>query len=284
MSGAGGIGITGPMAELPEITLLARQMSEHLGGFKLISFSLGQKKSLNRPAQDYENLSGRRLLKARGHGKWLILEFEPPGPNLLIHPGMGMDLLASSVKPPLKPQFVFEFEAGRGFWLRFWWFGHLRLADSGRELEAAGGLGPAPLSPQFTPQALERLMESKPRTSLKSFLTDQKNIAGIGNVYVQDICFRLKAHPLTKLGALSRKQRRGLFDAVEETLTAALERGINYFEFDFWGSKGEWGREAFLVGYKTGQPCPACGQAILKIKAHTSASYICPCCQPEKRA
>jgi formamidopyrimidine-DNA glycosylase len=272
------------MAELPEIIILSRQMGEHLAGLKLESLLLGQPKCLNARPEEFESaLVGRRLDSLGHHGKWLILGFAPPGPNLLIHPGMGMDLLALGVEPKMKqaqkPQFLFFFEGEQGFSLRFWWFGRLWLAEPGQERAAAGRAGPAPLTPEFTPELLSRLMNDRPRMSLKSFLTDQKIVAGIGNVYVQDICFAIQAHPLTRLKDLREGQRARLHAAIEEALESALKRGINGFEMDFWGRSGQWGVELFQIGYKAGQPCPVCGERIEKIKAGSSASYICPSCQ-----
>lgn len=273
-----------PVAELPEILIISRQMDAELAGLELEEMSLGQPKSLDRPTAAFEAvLAGRRLKKVRGQGKWIILEFGPPGENLLINPGMGMDLLSLSVEPAFKPQFLFRFSRGRGFSLRFWWFGYLRLASPGQEAIVAGQIGPAPLSPGLTPGYLDLLIKSRPRTGLKSFLLNQKNISGVGNFYVHDICFRLKAHPLTRLKDLSARQRGGLLAAIEETLGQALARGINHYEYDFYGRKGEWGPEALLVGYKAGQPCPDCGAVIEKISTGSSAGYICPACQLEMR-
>lgn len=275
------------MAELPEITVLARQMTELLAGRVLTDLSLGLAKPLNAEPEAYRRrLLGRTLERVVGHGKWLALIMAGEGPNLLIHPGMGMDLLALSVEPEKEPQFVFSFEGGLGFAIRFWWFGWIRLAEPGRELEIGGDLGPAPhnpgLGPAVTREWLTELVAKKPRTGLKSFLLNQKYLAGIGNFYVQDICFRLRAHPLTKLGDLTPAQVEGMLPAIESTFGEALERGMNYFEYDLFGHRGDWGRDAFLVGYQTGSPCPECGTEITKIQACNLASYICPECQPER--
>lgn len=269
------------MAELPEITILARQMTDHLAGLRLSRLELGRPEPLDQsPAELHRALVGRRLERAAPLGKWLLLFFEPPGPNLLIHPGMGMDLLALEIEPekPLQHRFLFGPELGFG--VRFWWMGRIGLARPGEEREAAGGLGPAPLGGGLTPTLLAELMERRKRSGIKAFLLNQKLVAGIGNFYVQDILFRTKAHPLTRIGELSSVQRETLPGAIEATLGQALDRGINHYEYDFWGQKGDWTWEAFLVGYKEGLPCPACGRAIQKIRACSSASYICPACQP----
>jgi formamidopyrimidine-DNA glycosylase len=270
------------MAELPEIIILARQMNRELVPSILEGIEFELAKPLNVPPADFKKeLLGRRVEGVRPLGKWLVLEFAKPGPNLMIHPGMGMDLLSLGVENDKEPHFWFRFDQGRGFCVRFWWFGYLRLARAGTEPLVGGGLGPVPLSPEFTPQALDRVVEKRKGTGLKAFLLDQKNLAGIGNFYVHDICFRLGAHPRTRLAALSPDQRRGLHRAVEETLSSSVERGMNYFEYDFFGRKGDWGRSAFLVGYQEGRPCPGCGRPIEKMKIGATASYICPVCQPE---
>ena len=271
------------MAELPEIIILARQMSRDLAGSALGEMVLGLEKPLNAPAGEFrESLLGRALESVRPLGKWLVLELAEPGPNLMIHPGMGMDLLSLEVEPEKEPQFLFRFDRDQGFSIRFWWFGYLRLARPGTEPKVGGGLGPVPLSPDFTPQALDRAVEQKKRTGLKSFLLNQKNLAGIGNFYVHDICFRIGAHPATRLDDLSPDQRKGLHRAVEETLSSAVERGINYFEYDFRGRRGDWDQESFLVGYREGKPCPGCGRSVEKAKIGSTASYFCPVCQPER--
>jgi len=271
------------MAELPEITILARQLQEELAGSVLEAVEFDLEKPLNVSPGDFrKELLKRRLEAVRPLGKWLVLELSPPGPNLMVHPGMGMDLLAVQAETDKEPHFRFRFGPEMGFSIRFWWFGYLRLAKPGTESAIGGGLGPVPLSPDFTTEILGAAIDRRKATGLKAFLLNQKNLAGIGNFYVHDICFRIKAHPRTKLAALSRTQRDNLHGAVEKTLSSAVERGMNYFELDLWGRKGDWDQESFLVGYKEGKPCPECGRPIEKLKIGATSSYICTRCQPEK--
>lgn len=275
------VGLNPAMAELPEIIILADQMTDRLSGRELTSFRLGMDKPLNRPPADYDLLLGRPLDRVRPLGKWLVVDFSGPGPNLLVHPGMGMDLVESSVPLDKETQFEFHFSGRTGFKIRYWWFGYLRLAEPGRSRAEAGDIGPVPFTGECSRDYLVELARTKPRTGLKAFLTNQKNLAGIGNYYIHDICHCLKAHPLTKMGSLSPDQLDRLHGAVETTLSQAVERGINSYEFDFFGRTGQWSSEEFQVGYRAGQPCPVCGTEIIKIKAANAASYICPVCQPE---
>ena len=275
------VGFNPAMAELPEIIILARQMTDRLAGRELTGFRLGMEKPLNRPAADYDLLLGQPLQRVRPLGKWLVLEFPAPTRRLLIHPGMGMDLVERSVALEKNPQFEFFFGQATGFKVRFWWFGYVRLADPGQARSTAGDVGPVPLTAECSRDYLINLAKAKPRTGLKAFLTNQKNLAGIGNYYIHDICHRLKAHPKTKMGRLSQEQLAQLHRAVETTLIEAVERGINSYELDFFGQTGQWSSEEFRVGYRTDLPCPVCGTDIIKIKAANAASYICPVCQPE---
>jgi formamidopyrimidine-DNA glycosylase len=110
-------------------------------------------------------------------------------------------------------------------------------------------------------------------------LLDQKNLAGIGNVYAQDILFKAKLHPNRKISTLSKKEKGDLYHAVRDVLNHSIElKGLAY-ELDFYGQKGKFAVEDFLVGYKTGKPCPECGTTIEKVKTGSTSSYICPKCQ-----
>jgi formamidopyrimidine-DNA glycosylase len=114
---------------------------------------------------------------------------------------------------------------------------------------------------------------------VKTFLLEQKNIAGIGNVYAQDILFRARLHPNRKLQTLSETEIKALYSAIKTVLNRSIELGGLAYELDFHGQKGKFDQNKFLVGYKTGKPCPECGTRIEKIKTGSTASYICPTCQ-----
>jgi len=117
------------------------------------------------------------------------------------------------------------------------------------------------------------------RGAIKPFLLNQKRIAGIGNVYVQDPLFKARIHPLRPINTLSDDEVTALWQALRETLQESIHRGGSAWEFNLYGEKGSWGESFLLVGYREGQPCPACGTAVVKIKMGSTSSYICPACQ-----
>jgi formamidopyrimidine-DNA glycosylase len=117
----------------------------------------------------------------------------------------------------------------------------------------------------------------KKKCGIKAFLMDQTKLAGIGNVYVQDILFRSRLHPNRKINNLTEPERAKLFTVIRENLQLATERGGLQYERDLYGQSGRF--NDFLVGYREGQVCPACGTTIVKIKTGSTATYICPQCQ-----
>jgi formamidopyrimidine-DNA glycosylase len=175
-----------------------------------------------------------------------------------------------------------DFTDGRVLTIGFWWFGHAHAvinSDLGSHKMTAK-LGPTPIrDPDFTFGRFQALLKGR-RGAVKNFLLAQENIAGIGNVYVQDILFRARLHPSRKLLTLTDAEQSLLYGSVMETLTEAAELGGLAYERDLYNQPG--GFKDFLVGYKEGQPCPSCQTTIRKIKTGSTTSYVCPHCQEEK--
>jgi formamidopyrimidine-DNA glycosylase len=139
-------------------------------------------------------------------------------------------------------------------------------------------LGISPIDAEFTVGRLGSLLSGR-RGAIKSFLLDQKHVAGIGNVYVQDPLFIAKLHPLRTIQTLAEREIEALHQSLREVLNQSIRLGGLKYERDLYGRSGRYGPEHFLVAYKTNESCPVCGTAIAKIKTGTTASYICPKCQ-----
>jgi formamidopyrimidine-DNA glycosylase len=130
---------------------------------------------------------------------------------------------------------------------------------------------------EFTLETFEKMLEVKKRTAIKSVLMDQKNIAGIGNVYIQDVLFAAGLHPLRKTADVTASERAALYGAIRLQLRNALQLGGLAYEKDLYNLPGRF--KDFLVGYREGKPCPVCGTLIQKIRTGSTASFICPHCQ-----
>jgi formamidopyrimidine-DNA glycosylase len=270
------------MPELPEITVIAQQMNAELAGKRIKEIEVKQPKNLNLPVSEFvKKIKGKKVSSVSSKGKWLLIKLDPAY-YLLMNLGMGAELLyfLPKQKLPEKYQFKLVFSDGSGFTTHFWWFGYVHLLPeedlSKHKLTAK--LGVSPTEKEFTLEHFKKLLGDR-KVSVKSFLLDQKNIAGIGNVYAQDVLFKARLHPNRKISTLTDKEKTDLYYAICKILNYSIKlRGLAY-EVDFYGRKGKLTGERFLVGYKTGKPCPECGGTIEKIRTGSTASYICPICQ-----
>jgi formamidopyrimidine-DNA glycosylase len=251
-------------------------------GKTIVDVEVLQPKNLNGTVASFvEQVVGRQIVAVTAKGKWLFLALSD-GLHLLINLGMGGDLLhyASPEDVPEAYKFRLGLSGGSGFTINFWWFGYIHLVKAA-ELTAhkmTGDLGLSPLDDGFTLPYFCELLRGR-RTQLKSFLLNQRRVAGIGNVYIQDILFQAKLHPQRAIDTLTEEAIETLYRAMRDVLTRSVARGGLAYERDFYGNRGGFSSDDFLVGYKTGQPCPTCSTPVEKIRTGSTASYICPTCQ-----
>ena len=267
------------MPELPEIVCRAREMEEALPGRKIREIEVLQPKCLNVPVEEFlRALVGAVVLGVRHRGKWIVVDTTQS--LLLLNLGMGGEiLLVPSDALSKKWRVRFGFEGGESLAVNFWWFGYAHVAPSGR-------LDEHPMVAQLGPDALEigllefrRLLAGR-RGGIKAFLLDQAKLAGIGNAYIHDILFRAGLHPLRPIPTLSGEDVKRLHCAVKTELARSIEKGGAFYEVGLNGKPGGFSAADLLVGYREGKPCPECGTAVAKIKTGSTASFICPRCQP----
>ena len=216
------------MPELPELTVLSSQMGKEITGKQVHRIEVHQPKCLNIPPEMFvETAVGKKTGQIYSRGKWLFIKLEPDH-YLLINLGMGANLLyfAPGGQLPEKFQFKLTFTDYSGFTIRFFWFGHVHLLHR-KELsqhKPTANLGVIPFDEGFTKEFLRKLL-AKRRGRIKSLLLNQKNIAGIGNVYIQDILFNARIHPNRVASTLSDEEIGKLYDAIKIVLSSSIEKG-----------------------------------------------------------
>jgi formamidopyrimidine-DNA glycosylase len=268
--------------ELPEITILARQMDEEMAGKRIAEVDVANEKCLNMPLEGFREIAvGRKVSAVAPRGKWVFTSLSP-GYTLLFNTGMGADVI--HFKPggelPEKYHIRIGLDDGSGFTARVWWFCYLHLVPNEglREHKLTRGMGLTPLDEGFTQAHLTGLLEGR-RGGIKSFLLNQRTVAGIGNVYIQDILFKARLHPLRKINTLTEGDIRSLHRSMREVLRESIGICGLAYERDFYGNRGGYGKEQYRVAYKPGEPCPRCGTTIEIIKTGSTSSFICPDCQ-----
>lgn len=142
-------------------------------------------------------------------------------------------------------------------------------------------LGVEPNSAAFTP---DYLWNRRNTQNLKTFLLDQKHIAGLGNIYVNEVMFLMNRHPLTRINQLRKKEMVTMVEAVNKTISRAIALGGTTIR-SYTSSLGVTGRfqnELYVHG-KAGETCEVCGDMILKMKVSGRGTYYCPTCQAKRR-
>ena len=268
------------MAELPEIAKLTGQMKNTLGGKTVSAITLLQEKCANIPADEFQKrIAGAKINDTVSKGKWIITDLDN-GENILLSLGMGADILffENEKDEPEKYQIKMLFTDGTGYTARFWWFGKFLLT---RELSSEPNTKDIAIDPydeRFTLDYFRTLLKGK-KTQIKAFLMNQKNVGGIGNMYMHDILFKARLHPQKKISEISDGEIKLLYDSITELMNFSREKGAFAYESDFFGNKGGFTTDFFLVGYKDNQPCPACSETITQIKTGSTSTFICPVCQ-----
>jgi formamidopyrimidine-DNA glycosylase len=277
------------MPELPEAEVVARQICARLSGATLMNTWIGRADIVREGFEERDWYVGSVLTAARRFGKSVALGFEREGETRYIMAELGMTglLLFPSARPRF-PQHVharMTFAGAHESELRYWnprRFGRLSMLDQqGLKNYMARRFGCDPL----TVSRDEFLRIVKGRSGrLKPLLMHQQVIAGIGNIYANEILFRARLHPNARASRLSVQKIERLFEVTREVLQEAIACGGSSVR-DFFapdGSEGEFKRRHLVYG-KEGAPCPnRCGRVIRRLQSERS-SFFCPTCQSRTR-
>ena len=158
-------------------------------------------------------------------------------------------------------------------------FGRIELWPRELEAEALEGLGPEPLSDEFTVEGLARSLSMR-KGAIKQALLNQEIIAGLGNIYADEALYYAAIHPLRPAYSLSPGEIRLLHEGIVSVLTLGIEHGgTSFSEYrDLWGEAGE-NYNHVRVYQQEGKPCKRCGQLIERIVVAQRGTHFCPACQ-----
>jgi formamidopyrimidine-DNA glycosylase len=275
------------MPELPEVETIRRQLAPHLEGRTLASVELRDFR-WTQPAPPQliaAELTGARVQKLGRRGKYLIWELDRDR-HLLVHLRMTGSLLVDPAPEPPHAHARFELDDGHALVYvdpRRFGTGHLMLSTSARDAYLNARLGAEPLTSEFTPAYLRA--QARGRTApVKSFILDQRRIAGVGNIYADEALHRAGVHPLRPAGSLTLAQWTAVKDAIEIALADGIDaKGASIDDFRHVdGARGSF-QDRFLVHMREGEPCLTCGRPVRKIVVGGRGTYVCERCQPRPR-
>jgi formamidopyrimidine-DNA glycosylase len=275
------------MPELPEVETIRRQLAPHVEGRRIVEVEiLDPRWTRPTPPEWVEaELRGARVDRLSRRGKYLIWSLSNDR-HLLMHLRMTGALLFDPDPEPSHTRVRFELDGGdRLVYVdpRRFGTGHLLHGSAARDAYLDQRLGIEPLTPGFTLEHLRRITRGR-RAPIKAFVLDQRQIAGVGNIYADEALFRAGIHPLRATGTLTPAQLERLREAIEEALSAGIEaKGATIDDFRHVdGARGSF-QDRFLVHLRAGEGCPTCGAPIRKIVAAGRGTYVCEHCQPKPR-
>jgi formamidopyrimidine-DNA glycosylase len=275
------------MPELPEVETIRRRLAPALVGARIIGLEVRDPRWCAPLAPEVigDATAGRRLEALERRGKYLDAALEDEI-HLLMHLRMTGTLLLDAPAEVPHTRVVIGFAGGHV--LRFvdprrFGTGELVVGDAALAAFYAARLGVEPFDEAFSAQALRARARGR-RGPIKPFLLDQRNVAGVGNIYADEALFRAGVHPLRAAGSLRPIQYALLRDAVRETLAAGIDaRGASIDDYrDPDGVRGSF-QDRFLVHLREGEPCTRCATPIRKLVVGGRGTYVCPRCQPVPR-
>jgi formamidopyrimidine-DNA glycosylase len=269
------------MPELPEVETIRRSLMPRVVGQRIARVVVRERRLRVPIAADFESrLSGRRVEDVERRGKYLLLRLERGG-VLLVHLGMSGRLwvraadlageLHDHVEIGFEPGFVLVFNDPRRF-------GLMRLGE-GDAFDELRTVGVDPLAHGWSADDWRQRLRHR-RLPIKNLLMDQRVLAGIGNIYANEMLYRAGIRPRRRAGLLKRQEIVRLAAAMREVLEEAVRLGGSSIS-DYRDAEG---REGYFqihhaVYDRDGQPCPGCGTAIRRIVLSGRSTFYCPKCQ-----
>lgn len=275
------------MPELPEVETTRRHLEPALVGRVIEKAVVTHARTARRnasPEELVERLQGRRVLSLRRHGKFLVGELDD-GWTLIAHLGMSGRFSLGSPGDAVPPHTHVVLGLDDGTEVRFTdprTFGFVAVFDEDEMASSPlARLGPDAWSDGLDAERLAAALANR-KAPIKALLLDQGPVAGLGNIYADEILFQAGIHPMTPGGDITGPRLEALLEATRGVLAAAIEAGgttlddLAYLLPD--GRAGE-NLPSLRVYGRTGEPCFACGTPIERIVIRARSTHFCPQCQ-----
>jgi len=286
--------------ELPEVETIVRDLRPRLEGRQVKAAEVGEPGDLRYPgpAEFRRRVTGRRLARVGRHGKFMLVQLDGAALEfLVVHLGMTGRLSIQPVGAEVPPHTHLRLELEDGVELRLQDYRRFGRVVLGTPTELAGAgmlpvLGPEPdtdalanppewgtLAARLTPGGLDAAL-LRSRRALKAVLLDQAALAGLGNIYADEACFRAGVRPTAVASRIGPRRRARLYRAIGDALRSAVDLRGTTFD-DYRDANGEQGQNQhrLLVYGRAGMPCRTCETLLRKTVVAGRTTVFCPRCQ-----
>ena len=277
------------MPELPEVETVRRGLQRHLVGRRIERVEVGRERSVRRTSREavIAGLSDTVVEAADRRGKYLLLPLDS-GDTCMIHLRMSGQVLlaAAGAQRPAHTHVVLHLDDGNEAWFvdpRT--FGEVVVFDPDRvglEVPELARLGVGPIAEPFDAAILRQAFGTTSR-ALKPLLLDQHVVAGIGNIYADEILHRARLRPDRPASSLDRRRLATLRRSIVDVLTDAIDAGGSTLGdaqyVDLMGEGGSYQDEHCVYG-RGGERCVTCGRGwVRRSVTGGRGTHWCPVCQ-----
>lgn len=272
------------MPELPEIETICRGLKPHLEGRRILRVSVLERRL--RCVVDGKlaaSLEGKTILRVGRRAKYILISLSGDW-VWLVHLGMSGKLIHVAPQTPKQKHDHIFVSLDSGQELRYHdprRFGLFLVVGAGElgDLPQLKHLGPDPFDPDFGAGYLYSLARRSDRR-IRDLLLDQQAIAGIGNIYANEILSRAGIRPTTRCGRLTREQIEGIAAMIPTVLEEAIHWcGTSFSDYrDADDRFGEF-QNHLRVYDRDGETCRACSSAIKRVAIGNRSAFYCPSCQ-----
>ena len=278
------------MFELPEYVVIAKQMRREITGKRVLSGFLGNSSHkfvwYNRSHEEFSDIvKGKITGEAYSRGRWLFIPLDDDYLIVLGECGGKINLVGSD-KIPSKYHLLLNLDNGKTLFVLTQMWGAMELYEKGNELqrEYIKGMRVTPTEKGFTLSYFREIAKDgagmKSR-SVKSLLTQDQIVPGLGNSIAQDIMLLSGLHPKKRLVSLEENEIVNLYEAIVSTVEKVIDQGGRNDEVDLFGELGGYKRLLDKNSVVTG--CPLCGARVEKIQYLGGSAYFCIKCQKENQ-
>ncbi len=275
------------MPEKPEVMTVARKLKDHLVGREFKNVEIFHDNIIAYPTvQEFkENIKNKKVVDITTRGKWIV--FDLGQDYLLVHLRMEGKFFYRTPKDVREKHEHVIFTLDNGEQLRYHdvrKFGKMVFIskEEAPSHKPFSELGLEFWDSNLTDAYLKEHYQNK-SLPIKSSLLDQSIITGIGNIYADEILFLSQISPLLPANRLTKKNRNDIIFYAREVLNEAIEAGGTTIR-SYTSEEGVHGlfQQQLKVHGKKGEPCPNCGEIILKVQIGGRGTYYCPKCQKKK--
>jgi formamidopyrimidine-DNA glycosylase len=289
------------MPELPEVETIVRGLNKKIRNKIIKSVEIRVPKLIKLPNTKFVHLVGnQKIIKVSRRAKLIKVKLSNKK-VLLIHLKLTGQLIYSDKAGKLTagghliPQglenlpnkfthIIFTFKDNSHLFYndlrKFGWMDLISQLEIDAILTRKYGI--EPLTSEFTLNRFKEILNEKKSQNIKKFLLDQENIAGLGNIYVDESCFYASIRPMRKVGSLSQEEIKKLWQGIRSILKSAIKHhgtSVNTY-LDASGRPGGYVSRLKVYG-RAGESCKRqdCSGVIKKIKLNSRGTHYCPECQ-----